>query len=422
MLNYFNSRIFPFLLLFFGVFGYAIQKVLGIEYARLFDDLAMIYMVFFTILIAPTGKFAKINRVLLWLGLFILITFISAIFNQVPIDVYFVQMRTYGLPIFIILFFYITPINDSTLKYIVNLVMFISILLFLGALFELIIGRPIVNLENRFGQEIIFESGVRVASFVGNPIDFGNFIVFALILFYAGIKANYLSERQGLFLILICFLCLIATASRGPFIAFVGAFIIYFWNKRLLSWKLITYLILAAPLIYFLGGNLLSRFLGYDIESLYESQYRFLYLSKSVQIFLDHIMVGVGPGMFGGWVSINYHTSPIYEIYDVSTKGIASIDMFWPHFLTEVGILGTLLFLLSMNLIYKKSKQFSRSNNNSEIFFSTFILLAFPAVFLMGFFSLSLETQLVSSILSVVCGMSLRVLYEKSSVYSVSKR
>ena len=133
-------------------------------------------------------------------------------------------------------------------------------------------------------------------------------------------------------------------------------------------------------------------------------------------------MFGVGPGMFGGWVSINYHTSPIYEIYDVSTKGIASIDMFWPHFLTEVGILGTLLFLLSMNLIYKKSKQFSRSNNNSEIFFSTFILLAFPAVFLMGFFSLSLETQLVSSILSVVCGMSLRVLYEKSSIYSVSKR
>ena len=162
--------------------------------------------------------------------------------------------------------------------------------------------------------------------------------------------------------------------------------------------------------------------MNFDFQSISEDQYRFLYLVKSVQIFFDNFWIGVGPGMFGGWVSVNFHNSPVYQIYDLSTKGIGSIDMFWPHFLAEVGILGALLFLLPMNSIYNKSKKISRSHNNSEIFLATFTQLAFPAVFLIGFFSLSLETQLISSFLSIFCGMSLRVLYEKSSVYFVSKR
>ncbi len=70
---------------------------------------------------------------------------------------------------------------------------------------------------------------------------------------------------------------------------------------------------------------------------------------KAIEVWKDHPFWGVGPGMFGGVVSIKTQ-SPVYDEYNFSkeaktmVKSWKSLDQFWPQLLAEMGIMGTILF------------------------------------------------------------------------------
>ncbi|MFN3739292.1 MAG: O-antigen ligase family protein [Thermodesulfovibrionales bacterium] len=70
---------------------------------------------------------------------------------------------------------------------------------------------------------------------------------------------------------------------------------------------------------------------------------------KAMEVWKDHPLLGAGPGMFGGVVSIVFH-SPLYEKYNFSQKWFEfmkpfrSLDQFWPQALAEIGVVGTLAF------------------------------------------------------------------------------
>jgi O-antigen ligase len=70
---------------------------------------------------------------------------------------------------------------------------------------------------------------------------------------------------------------------------------------------------------------------------------------KAIEVWKDHSFWGVGPGMFGGVVSVMFQ-SPVYEEYNFSRgpKNLLerwkSIDQFWPQVLAEMGIIGTVAF------------------------------------------------------------------------------
>jgi len=70
---------------------------------------------------------------------------------------------------------------------------------------------------------------------------------------------------------------------------------------------------------------------------------------KAVEIWKDHSLLGVGPGMYGGIISIKYH-SPIYEKYNFQgiamhyLKNWSGIDQHWHQILAEVGIIGVICF------------------------------------------------------------------------------
>jgi O-antigen ligase len=68
---------------------------------------------------------------------------------------------------------------------------------------------------------------------------------------------------------------------------------------------------------------------------------------KSVEIWKDHPVWGVGPGMFGGIVAFKYH-SYINELYNLKSGylgRVQSIEQFWYQILAEIGITGTLCFI-----------------------------------------------------------------------------
>ena len=71
--------------------------------------------------------------------------------------------------------------------------------------------------------------------------------------------------------------------------------------------------------------------------------------NKAMEVWRDQPFLGVGPGMFGGVVSVIFN-SPVYEKYNFSQKWyefmkpFRSLDQFWPQVLAEIGIIGTVLF------------------------------------------------------------------------------
>ena len=95
------------------------------------------------------------------------------------------------------------------------------------------------------------------------------------------------------------------------------------------------YLILKTkPKQAILFGILLLSMLSMYVErlallnrsDLVQDPYRFSWLIASLRIIGDNILLGSGPGTFGGWVSINYFESSLYSTYGVDTYGISSID------------------------------------------------------------------------------------------------
>lgn len=77
--------------------------------------------------------------------------------------------------------------------------------------------------------------------------------------------------------------------------------------------------------------------------------YRVYARDKAIEIWKDHAFWGVGPGMFGGMVSVKYW-SPVYDEYSFSRavkpilKQYKNLDQFWPQVLAEMGIIGTVAF------------------------------------------------------------------------------
>lgn len=75
--------------------------------------------------------------------------------------------------------------------------------------------------------------------------------------------------------------------------------------------------------------------------------YRGFALEKSVEVWKDHPIFGVGPGMFGSAVAKKYK-SPVHKKYffpEWLLSKFGGLDQFWPQLLAEVGTIGILTFV-----------------------------------------------------------------------------
>ncbi|MDA8092029.1 MAG: O-antigen ligase family protein [Nitrospiraceae bacterium] len=90
---------------------------------------------------------------------------------------------------------------------------------------------------------------------------------------------------------------------------------------------------------------------------------------KAMKIWSDSPVLGAGPGMFGGVISVMFN-SPVYKKYGFSQqwydymKPFRSLDQFWPQALAELGAEGTLVFagfllsiLVCLSFLGKRSRQ-----------------------------------------------------------------
>jgi glycosyltransferase involved in cell wall biosynthesis len=71
-------------------------------------------------------------------------------------------------------------------------------------------------------------------------------------------------------------------------------------------------------------------------------------INPTLQVIKDHVLLGVGPGRFGGTVAFLTH-SPVYTQYHVNLPSeLTSIDLFWLHIWGETGIIGLGIFIWLM--------------------------------------------------------------------------
>ena len=110
---------------------------------------------------------------------------------------------------------------------------------------------------------------------------------------------------------------------------------------------------------------------------------------KAMQIWSDHPLFGVGPGIFGGVVSIKFK-SYLYEEYNFSSNVTqyinrwGAIDQFWPKIFGELGIAGTLMylgyFILLISIFFiagQRTKFYELKGLFKGLIFFTFVVLIF---------------------------------------------
>lgn len=188
---------------------------------------------------------------------------------------------------------------------------------------------------------------LRVDSLMSHPNIFG---LYVLMFFTLEIHLHRRIRWQNVPLLLGIFLSL----SRMVWLATVAMIIFSFAQNRskrflLISLLLITFMSAAVPFFYYHTIRELGS----------ETSYRGYVLLKSLEIWKDHSVLGVGPGMYGGVVSVMFN-SPIYKEYNFSDhwfeyglKRFHSLDQFWPQLMAEMGIVGLSAFLLFLFLLWK---------------------------------------------------------------------
>jgi O-antigen ligase len=211
------------------------------------------------------------------------------------------------------------------------------------------------TLQGRFGEVY------RLSSFLGDPNTFGAFLVAAVPF---AIMATVTARRRGwraaaLALSLLLLVALWISFSRGAWLAFLvggGVAALLIDRRALVTGGTLAAVAFAIAILMPRdllvppspqGGNgrpdlvdsTIGRFgavgTGRDLRS--------QFVLNAIPILLEHPVVGVGPGRYGG-AAADIFPTPVYAAYDTdklfSNPLQRTVDNFWLHIAIESGVVG----------------------------------------------------------------------------------
>ena len=232
----------------------------------------------------------------------------------------------------------------------------------------------------------------RAPSLLGHPNTIGMYVLIFFTVELARIsKHDSMNQWVKITILgLAIFFSLSRTAIGGALIA--GLLILPRVHRRLMF--ILSVIILLGILILSLLG---PAFFKSDPKSEIYDPYRGYALKKSIEVFKDNPLFGVGPGMYGGHVSLKYG-SDVYSrygfekrYYDYLRNGATSIEEQWVQTLAELGVPGLVLFisliLTPIFILYKVKKTVSDTLILAII--NGFMIMPFQMVIYMFSFNLS---------------------------------
>lgn len=189
----------------------------------------------------------------------------------------------------------------------------------------------------------------RAPSLLGHSNTISIFALFFLTVELARLRAS--GFKKGWWNIALLTLAIVFSLSRNAFVAAaIAGFLLLIPWKRVV---LLSILIFVICFILFLVKEArITTPAEEDNDIAYYHAYRKYCLEKSLQIFRDHPFAGVGPGMYGGHISIKFN-SPVYSNYGFDAKQlkylktkVGSIEQQWVQALAEVGGVGMALLMV----------------------------------------------------------------------------
>ena len=241
----------------------------------------------------------------------------------------------------------------------------------------------------------------KVIGILDNPNKNAIFLLVALILsnFYL-IKRKWLSILSFLFFIS----AIIASGSRQVILVFLLVYLVYYVviQKRFFT----AFLILFCSSLFFLvvQNSLLNRFKEYERISETGDYFRLKAILISVEAISDYPFFGTGTGFWGGKVADIYQSKyhkeyKLFAHWENSKRKPATIDMYWPHAIVELGVIWLALygFILIKMLNYFR-KKYSRMNTTN------FLLLTI--IFFTSLLSMSMEAPSISAVVFLLAGLS----------------
>ena len=263
---------------------------------------------------------------------------------------------TFAYMVYFLVFFVFSsiPYNRNLIKknyiFLLNLALFLSAISVFQEILALTYPSSIHWWPNILSGQAVWRLGLfRAPSLLGHPNGIGMFALFFFTVELARTRESGLKQNWLKFTLLgLAILFSLSRAAMG------GAFIALFFLLPAFRRILILFLPVIALAGALLFNQLKSAFLAMEAGAFDYDRYRAYVLEKSFKVFNDHPLFGVGPGMYGGHISIKYE-SPIYSRYgfrgqyfDYLRNKVGSIEQQWMQVLAELGIPGMFFFIFLM--------------------------------------------------------------------------
>jgi hypothetical protein len=408
-----KASLYNFLLfttVFVSFFDSHIEKIVAIKRLPLPEVLLLSIAVVFLIKNSFNNlKTITINVLIVILFLFGLL---SGIVNKNPLLTTFLGVIWVFKSLVALYVGYNLAFNDKQRNSVLRLLYKISLLTALFTGIQILYGplNPFFNgVFNPFGF-VLTSSGLN--GFMDNPNKNGFMLLFGFLYVLIS-KVKYGRLLAAIFIIEIFFV-----QSRQIIIVLVLILLYYFITIRKNHVQvLVIFLGLVMGVLLF-KDSLFHRF-AHEIPRILDTgnYFRVKALKIGFDVLKDNMLVGSGPGTFGGIVA-HLTNSPVHENYNLFEHWSAyknldivpvTIDMYWPHLFVEIGVIGMVIFMALYIKIHEKLKE--RSNESSN-----FIRILFIVVCVMGFFSMSLESSYLVYPIFILIGIEIKCIKNERKV------
>jgi len=284
------------------------------------------------------------------------------------------------------------------IKKIVTVLVFMGIFLSIFSLDQPLTGGKLlkeIGFNYGTGGALVSYSGIiRSSAGIDNPLVFGIFLVTLILISLYLDKSTKKSKIFITISIIIMFIALVYTFSRGAMLAlFGGIFLISFFIKR---YKIIIALTLLLAFILvlltfsdsynFYNDNIyFMRFLSQDKSSKLSLSIRLNQISESLNYLKKNPLFGIGLGTQGAAKE---------RFKDNIAPGIVT-DNYYMQILLEMGLIGLFSFILLFFVLFKKAIRIY--NNLGDIYLKRLALgitSCITAVSIMNLFSSTFDSRI----------------------------
>jgi hypothetical protein len=322
--------------------------------------------------------------VLLFCGL------ISGILNGNDLFVTFHGIFSYVKYFFIIFIYSVFFREDYEFRRILRLLLIVVFFLLIVSLLQEVwaLGYRYIFRKNIFSDEVYIFRNIsegyenywrfyiyRTPSLLIHPNMFGFYILIILTIYI-----NFTKKINIPFVLLFIFGILVS-GSRMVYTGFLLSMVAWIlrYRRRIVFFTIPAVILISITLFLIPKFNLknlidIPHIVDLDItqKDTPVMSYREYTRKKALEVWKDHFLWGVGPGMFGGALSIKYN-SHIYEEYNLVGKiknyliFVRGIDQFWPMILTEMGIIGLLNYIGLLTILLIIFFTLKKRNESPEI-------------------------------------------------------